>query len=66
MCIRRICRRRICSDHKKIFSSFEALMACTGRKDGYVTGLDSQRPTLRSPELHLAAAARDPEDFVDA
>ena len=43
-----------------------ALMARTRRKDRYIACLDSQRPSLRSFELHLAAAARDAENFVNA
>jgi hypothetical protein len=41
-------------------------MARTRRKDRYIACLDSQRPSLRSFELHLAAAARDAENFVNA
>ena len=41
-------------------------MACTSGKDRHVTCLDGQRPPLGSPEAHLAAAARDAENFVNA
>ena len=41
-------------------------MAYTRGKDRYVTCLDGQRPPLWSPEAHLAAAARDAENFVNA
>jgi hypothetical protein len=51
---------------RKVFSGFKALMARTRRKDRYIACLDSQRPSLRSFELHLAAAARDAENFVNA
>ena len=35
-------------------------------QDRYIACLDSQRPSLRSFELRLAAAARDAENFVNA
>jgi hypothetical protein len=41
-------------------------MARTRRKDRHIACLNSQRPSLRSFELHLAAAARDAVNFVNA
>jgi hypothetical protein len=41
-------------------------MARTRRKDRYIACLNSQRPSLWSFELHLAPAARDAENFVNA
>jgi hypothetical protein len=61
MCIRRTCLTGDMSDHRKVFSGFKALMARTRRKDRYIACLNSQRPSLTSFELHLAAAVRDAE-----
>src|SRR3954447_1943900 len=55
---------RVSTDHKEILARREALVTGTCRENGDITGFKGERPASFAAELHLAAAARDAENFV--